>query len=346
MGNSIKNKTGFDNAFDFAEDVVKQTQGIYNKGNRMNIGRGAVGATLLTFKQYSVMYLELLKRLPPKQRAIMVGVLLLSAGAGGLPGVDDLEDLWDTVGQWLGYATNSKRSIRNSLTEFAGAPIADVVLNGVLSRMGIDLHSRLGMQNLIPGTGILKQSSTDKGRDIEEFFGPAASVIKSAGDALENMATGRPGKAAMAVSPVAIRNAALGGKMAATGFAQDASGRNTVPVNEAEAFAKGIGFNPKSVAEFGSVKRDLAQDQRLVGVKREEFAAAMADAVLNNDPEARLQAIKDLQEWNQNNPFHRVTITPESIAKRVRDARAEGATRMLRSLPKGMRTQAAEEFRQ
>jgi hypothetical protein len=324
MGNAIKNKTGFDNAFDFAEDVVKQTQGIYNKGNRMNVGRGAVGATLVTFKQYSVMYLELLKRLPPKQRAIMVGVLLLSAGAGGLPGVDDLEDLWDTVGQWLGYATNSKRSIRNSLTEFAGAPIADVVLNGVLSRMGIDLHSRLGMQNLIPGTGILKQSSTDKGRDIEEFFGPAASVIKSAGDALENMATGRPGKAAMAVSPVAIRNAALGGKMAATGFAQDASGRNTVPVNEAEAFAKGIGFNPKSVAEFGSVKRDLAQDQRLVGVKREEFAAAMADAVLNNDPEARLQAIKDLQEWNQRNPFHRVTITPESIAKRVRDARAEG----------------------
>jgi hypothetical protein len=346
MGNSIKSKTGFDNAFDFAEDVVKQTQGIYNKGNRMNIGRGAVGATLVTFKQYSVMYLELLKRLPPKQRAIMVGVLLLSAGAGGLPGVDDLEDLWDTVGQWLGYATNSKRSIRNSLTEFAGAPIADVVLNGVLSRMGIDLHSRLGMQNLIPGTGILKQSSTDKGRDIEEFFGPAASVVKSVGDALENMATGRPDKAAMAVSPVAVRNAVLGGKMASTGFAQDARGRNTVPVNEVEAFAKGIGFNPKAVAEFGSVKRDLAQDQRLVGVKREEFAAAMADAILNNDPEARLQAIKDLQEWNQNNPFHRVTITPESIAKRVRDARAEGATRMLRSLPKGMRTQAAEELRQ
>ena len=346
MGNSIKSKTGFDNAFDFAEDVVKQTQGIYNKGNRMNIGRGAVGATLVTFKQYSVMYLELLKRLPPKQRAIMVGVLLLSAGAGGLPGVDDLEDLWDTVGQWLGYATNSKRSIRNSLTEFAGAPIADVVLNGVLSRMGIDLHSRLGMQNLIPGTGILKQSSTDKGRDIEEFFGPAASVVKSVGDALENMATGRPDKAAMAVSPVAVRNAVLGGKMASTGFAQDARGRNTVPVNEVEAFAKGIGFNPKAVAEFGSVKRDLAQDQRLVGVKREEFAAAMADAILNNDPEARLQAIKDLQEWNQNNPFHRVTITPESIAKRVRDARAEGATRMLRSLPRGMRTQAAEELRQ
>ncbi len=76
-------KTGFKDAFEFAEDAVKQTQGIYNKGNRMNVGRGSVGSVLMTFKQYSIMYLELLKRLPPKQRAIMVGVLLLAAGGGG-----------------------------------------------------------------------------------------------------------------------------------------------------------------------------------------------------------------------------------------------------------------------
>jgi len=338
--------TGFKDAFEFAEDAVKQTQGIYNKGNRMNVGRGSVGSVLMTFKQYSIMYLELLKRLPPKQRAIMVGVLLLAAGGGGLPGVEDVEDLIDTIGQWLGFATNSRRALRNTLTEWVGRDGSDIVLNGLLSRMGIDLHSRMGMQNLIPGSGILKQSSVDKGRDIEEFFGPAASVVKSLGDALESLATGHPGRAGMALAPGAVRNVVQGAKMAATGYAENAKGRRTVPVNELESAAKMVGFNPKSVADYGTVKRDIAQDQRLVGVKREEFTSAIADAILSGDTEARKQAMSDMAQWNRDNPTLRFTIAPGAIVRRVKEARTEGATRFLKAVPKGMRSQAIEEMRQ
>ncbi|MBP9805945.1 MAG: PLxRFG domain-containing protein [Candidatus Accumulibacter sp.] len=339
-------KTGFRDAFAFAEDAVNQTQGIYNKGNRMNVGRGTAGSVLMTFKQYSIMYLELLKRLPTKQRAIMVGLLVLAAGGGGLPGVEDAEDLWDTIGQWLGFASNSKRTLRNTLTEWMGRDAADMAMNGLLSRVGIDLHGRMGMHNLIPGTGIMKQSSVDKGRDLEEFFGPAASVVKSVGDALESLATGHPDRAAMALAPSAVRNLAQGAKMADKGYSEDAKGRKGVPVNGAESGAKMIGFNPKSVADYGAIKRDLAQDQRLVGVKREEFSSAIADAIIADDPAARAEAMQSLLAWNAENPSARVTITSAAIAKRVRDARAEGATRMLRSLPKGMRNQAREEFAQ
>ena len=344
MGPDLFAKTGFHDSFAFAEDAVNQTQGIYNKGNRMNVGRGAAGSVLMTFKQYSIMYMELLKRLPPKQRAIMVGVLILAAGGGGLPGVEDAEDLWDTLGQWLGFASNSRRTIRNTLTEVIGRDAADLAINGALSRMGIDLHSRLGMQNLIPGTGILKQSSVDKARDVEEFFGPAASVIKSVGDALESLATGHPERAAMTLAPNAIRNAVQGAKMAAKGYSEDAKGRKGVPVNELEAAAKMIGFNPKDVADYGAVKRDLAQDQRLINVKREEFSSALADAMIANDLAARTEALQSMREWNEANPDMRVSIMPAAIFKRVRDARAEGVDRMLKSLPKGMRSKAMEEF--
>ncbi|MBP9805540.1 MAG: PLxRFG domain-containing protein [Candidatus Accumulibacter sp.] len=346
MGPDLFTKTGFKDSFMFAEDVVNQTQGIYNKGNRMNVGRGAAGSVLMTFKQYSIMYMELFKRLPPKQRAIMFGILILAAGGGGLPGVEDIEDLWDTIGQWLGFSSNSKRTLRNTLTEWVGKDAADVAINGVLSRLGVDLHSRLGMQNLIPGTGILKQSSVDKGRDIEEFFGPAASVIKSLGDALESLATGHPDRAAMSLLPSSVRNLAQGSKMAVKGYSEDAKGRKGVPVNEWESAAKMIGFNPKSVADYGAVKRDLAQDQRLINVKREEFSSAIADAILADDQKARAEALQSLRDWNAENPDARVSITAAAIGKRVRDARAEGATRMLRSLPKGMRNQAREEFAQ
>ncbi len=344
MGKDLKAKTGFATPFEFAEDAVNITQGIYNKGNRMNVGRTAPGAVLMTFQQYKIMYLELLKRLPPKQRAIMLGVLLISAGGGGLPGVEDAEDIWDTIGQWLGFASNSKRTVRNTLTDWTNPEIADLAINGLLSKMGIDLHSRLGMQNLLPGTAMLKQSSTDKGREITEVFGPAASVIKSVGDALEKLATGQPAGAAKALVPGAIRNAWQGVEMAATGRAEDARGRATVPVNEAESIAKVIGFNPKSVAQRGEVNRGLWQDQRLIEVKREGFTADIVSAILAGDDEAKTEAYDAMRAWNEDNPQHRVTINPATIGKRVREARAEGTARMVRALPKAMRQQAAEEF--
>jgi len=105
-----------------------------------------------------------------------------------------------------------------------------------------------------------------------------------------------------------------------------------------------IGFNPKTVAEFGSVKRDLAQDQRLIQVKREEFTSDIVAAILAGDDEARAEAYAAMNEWNESNPGHRVTINPAAIGKRVREAKTEGTARMLKALPKAMRQQAAEEF--
>ncbi|MBP9806540.1 MAG: PLxRFG domain-containing protein [Candidatus Accumulibacter sp.] len=330
--------------FEFAERAVTDTQGIYNKGNRMNVGRGAIGSTLMTFKQYNIMYLELLKRMPPKQRAIMLGVLFMAAGGSGWPFVEDIEDIIDTIGQWLGYGTNSKKALRNAAESALGLTGADIALNGALNQMGISLHSRFGMGNLIPGSAILKESSIDRTRDIAEFFGPAASVLQNASKALKAMATGQPGRAAMAVAPNAIANAIKGEEMARTGYAEDSQGRRTVPVNGGEAFAKGVGFNPKSVADFGDVKGDVLQDVHMVSVKREEFTSAIADAILSGDVEARQQALADMRQWNEDNPKLRVVLTPGAVLKRVRDAKLEGVQRFLKTVPKTMRSDARADL--
>ncbi|HMW53595.1 MAG TPA: PLxRFG domain-containing protein, partial [Rhodocyclaceae bacterium] len=51
-------------AYEFAKDAVRETQGVYSRANRPNWARGAVGATIFTFKQFTISYLEFLKRLP------------------------------------------------------------------------------------------------------------------------------------------------------------------------------------------------------------------------------------------------------------------------------------------
>ena len=153
------------------------------------------------------------------------------------------------------------------------------------------------------------------------------------GQALQDLATGHPDRAAMEMAPTAFRNLAQGAKMAAKGIQRTPKGAQGRAGQRGGVSGQDGRFNPKRVADYGAVKRDLAQDQRLVTVKREEFSA-IADAILANDPEARAEVVRAMREWNAKNPDARVSITAAAIGKRVRDARAEGADRMLRSLPK------------
>jgi hypothetical protein len=78
---------------EFARRAVLETQFVYSKANKMRWGRGAIGGTLMTFKTYSVSYLELMQRMwtqggPEGKRAVgwAVAMLLLMGGAGELRG--------------------------------------------------------------------------------------------------------------------------------------------------------------------------------------------------------------------------------------------------------------------
>ena len=54
---------GIDDPAGFARKAITETQFLYSKANKMEWGRGAIGGTLMTFKTYSVAYLELLHRM-------------------------------------------------------------------------------------------------------------------------------------------------------------------------------------------------------------------------------------------------------------------------------------------
>ena len=80
MSQSELKAAGFNDAYKFAANAIIETQGLYAKTNRPNWARGAVGATLFTFKQFSISYVEFLSRLPVQQKALALGILVLAAG--------------------------------------------------------------------------------------------------------------------------------------------------------------------------------------------------------------------------------------------------------------------------
>ena len=83
----------------------------------------------------------------------------------------------------------------------------------------------------------------------------------------------------------------------------------------------------------------------MVQVKREEFTSAISDAILSGDTEARKEAMAAVRKWNLDNPKMIVVINPASVSKRVRDARAEGADRFLKTVSRPMRADAREALK-
>jgi hypothetical protein len=164
---------------------VLETQFVYSKANKMRWGRGAIGGTLMTFKTYSVSYLELMQRMwtqggPEGKRAVgwAVAMLLLMGGAGGLPFMGDAEDLIDGAGQLMGYNISTKRWRKQLLRDTIGKELGDFVEQGVSGLPGapIDVSGRLGMGNLLPGTGLLL-AKQNRERDLLEIAGPAGDLV-------------------------------------------------------------------------------------------------------------------------------------------------------------------------
>ncbi|WP_197065116.1 PLxRFG domain-containing protein, partial [Delftia sp. ZNC0008] len=139
---------------------------------------------------------------------------------------------------------------KEALAGIVGKELAEFLEQGVSGLPGapIDVSGRLGMGNLLPGTGLLltKQS---RERDLLEVAGPAGDLVMRGFTAGRKVLTGDVAGAALEVSPTAVRNAFKGADMAASGMYKDTKGYKVIDTTLSEAIAKAAGFQPKSVAE-------------------------------------------------------------------------------------------------
>jgi hypothetical protein len=207
----------------------------------------------------------------------------------------------------------------------------------------IDLHSRLGFGNIVPGTAFLKPSEIDKTRDVAEAVGPLGGVLKSFSDSLQLLARGKWDQAAVNAAPKALRDAYNGLHMAATGESQDTQGRLALKdVTAGEALGKAIGFNPQRAAIESETKRELQLDKNLRTVRMDDMASDWADGILRQDRDKQAEARQRLRTWNSENPELRIQMADmlRSVQERVKAARMTGAERFIRSTPKALKPEA------
>lgn len=344
------------NPYDFAVDAVQQTQFTYNKANRPAWGRGPIGATIFTFKIFSVSYLELAKRLyktDKKAFAVMMLVLLAGAGLEGLPFAEDIEDLIDSTGQWMGFATNTKKRLRKMATDILGPDLAQVALHGVsgLPFFPVDVAGRLGMQNLIPGTAMLKPSEKNKARDVLELIGPVGQFVpvedSVAGKAINRLLNGDLlGILKTGVATRAVANAAIGGEMMQKGYATDYKGKRITEVSPGEAGFKMMGLQPGSVAKESRKIQEVRQDIDIQRRTESEIAEQWARGIVDSDRDQVLAAQKRLYDWNTENKDLRIRVEMGQIRRRVQEMRRPRMERFIRSTPPEIRGGVREALRQ
>lgn len=323
--------------FKFAAQAVIETQGLYNRANRPEWARGAIGATLFTFKQYSISYLEFMHRLwnagapgsPERadgRKAALFGLalLILAAGAQGLPGADDLDDLIDTVGQKMGHDTNAKRWKQENLPAWLQYGFS------ALPGIPLDVAGRLGIGNLLPGTGLLRKDKADKSGEVLEIAGPAGAVVKGITEAVDSGSL-KP------MLPAAIANMLKGMDIAQTGAYRDTRGRRVIDAGPLDAAIKAIGFQPSEVAAASRADGAVMQRIALARNIEAEIAADWANARFEGDAEGEKSARKRISEWNQTNPGTPISISSAQITKRVQKMRQTRAERIQKTAPKEMR---------
>lgn len=336
----------------FAAEAVTATQFLYTKANRPRWARGAIGATIFTFKQYGISYLELLARMaksgPEGRKAALlaIAVLFLMSGADGLPFMEDAEDVLDAFMQRImGRNWSTKQKRNELLAEVLGKDVGAFLQNGVSGLPGvpIDVSGRMGMGNLIPGTGLLRKDS-EPGRDTKELLGPIADLtersFRAAGMALQ----GDVGRAALEVSPVAARNVAKGADMLETGMYRDAKGRKVIDTDTTEAIAKMAGFQPATVAR---VQEATATVQRAISLNKTveaEIADQWAQGLYEKDADKVAEARERLAQWNEDNPATPIRITFQQVRRRLQTMNQDKATRMEKTAPKEIRNAVRREL--
>lgn len=332
---------GLDDPFKFAAQAVTETQGLYNKANRPEWARGAIGATLFTFKQYSISYLEFMKRMwtagepgtPERlagQKAALFGIalLVLAAGAQGLPGADDVDDIVDTIGQKMGHDTNSKRWKQENLPAWLNYGFS------ALPGIPLDVAGRLSVGNLLPGTGLLRMDKSDKSGDVLEVAGPAGAVAKGITEAAD-------AGSLVPLLPVAIKNFYKGVQTARHDAYLDTRGRRVIEADRVDAAVKAIGFQPATVAAASRADGLVMSRQALARNVEARIASDWAAARFEGDQAGEQAARQALADWNEKNPDTPIGITMGQIQKRVRQMRMTRQQRMDKSSTKELRAAEA-----
>lgn len=257
-----------DDAVKYARDINRKANFDYGVNDAPNVFRrgSIISQVLFQFMKYPIKQFELMRDFIPfngkkdatwQQKATFWGGWIFFAGAFGLPAEDLLWALVGLISEPV-FGVSPKQAVRQFLLEASkDASLPERVairtlLYGGLSNVGIDISSRVGMADIIPGLGEDYNKDANPIIKVAEKFGGATGgtiaqfyLNATKGDKLGMLRSISPG--AYNIVTAAI-----------IGESKDGRGRITTKYDDAMSrIIRGMGFKSTNEAidtELGSLK--------------------------------------------------------------------------------------------
>ena len=335
-------------ARNFAVETLRYSLGEYSVLNRPSAWRSGIQSFIYMYKVFPTTTIQLLNRLSPGGKGVMLLSMWMMTGLMGLPFAEDAEDIIDTIGQKiLGWKKGSVRYELAKIMEEIVPGSSPFILRGAANYLSVaDLASRTSTGNMIPGTGILL-AGADVGREISEVAGPAWSMLAGVATTIPNSVkaafTDRLSLAdVLRESPVTMGRA-LGDMLAYDDAGAIIDRRGYVISKDLHAgtmITRALGFYPTAASqqyEFIRVAKRATDYQREISAG---YQHAWIKARMSGDME-RVQAIQEaVADWNRDAYGTSLFISnfQENAAKAYQEALRPAEKRFMRTAPKASRT--------
>lgn len=321
-------------AFEQATKATYDGHFDYGAANRPRIMQGNVAKVLLLFKQYgqNMVYTlarnaqQSIKGESPEVRAqarkALGGLLATHAAAAGvlgLPMVTTLLAAASMIGGDDDEPWDAKVALQNMLADTFGQKPAEVLAHGLSRLTPWDISGRVGLDKLIfpdvqeglEGQRLWESAAT-------QALGPVGGIFGGALKGLDLISDGHYKLGLEAMLPAVLRQGVKSIRYAADG-AQDKTGVVIKDeVSMPAVVGQLLGFSPSEVRLAQEGKSAIYQQDKALAGRRQELLTKAARATMAKDAEARAEAMKEIQRFNEKNPTRR--ITPLNVLQSVRNS--------------------------
>lgn len=256
----------------YARRMVDETQFNYSVADTARIFRNPAGRLLGQFKPYAIKQIEAIMGLKGAEHIKFWVPVLLIAGVMGIPLVEGLAEFIE----WL-TGKDPLLEVKGALMKWAGADdarkrVAEIVMYGVGSQVGVDISKRTGTGDIIPkrpsdllgptiGTVLQAKKVLEKGADKTELV---RSITPSVGNILTAIET------------------ALNNMDVADPLRRE---RMKYHATMSDVIAKGTGFRPLQEAKLADVEQVRQYYTRQYQDKTKQAVDGIIDALMQGDPD-------------------------------------------------------------
>ncbi len=340
--------------YDFSAGMVDATQNRYDEVNRPAAARNPIWAIMFMFKSFPIFMTEaiaLMYKQNPKSAVYLLLGLTMMSGIQGLPFAEDILDLIDLISQRIfGSPFNARRAMRNTIKDaseaLVGADLSEVVLRGVVNSMtGMNIGSRVGMGDMLPGTRI-GSADGDYGRTVQQLLGAPVTMATDIAGGAATLAGGIFGKdnfadavakVATQSGPSAVRNVMKGLEQFNKGYALDAKGRKLVDITGPEALWQSMGFASAGLNQAYELDKIDRQTQAFYTQVRSNFTESLTRAILAGDAAKAQETMDAVSAWNTQYPTMPIGFQSATMRRHIVEAGLPLNERTMRMMPRQLR---------